>query len=175
MIKSTLISATLQNAQRILKVICYGKVDGREGAEVAPFGIDSSPLAGMSAIYCKTMNDANDVLIGYININQLAQPGENRIFATDTNGNEMCRVWLHNDGSVELGGTGAAGSNVNHAAQYEGLQTAFDQLKSDFNTFITTYNMHTHPGGSTTGTPNQHGNDSNADITPAKLANIKTQ
>jgi len=178
MVKSTYISALIKSGQRFITAKVFGN-DARSANECAPFGIDSLPPAKMIAVYSETSTSGAPVVIGYINTAQLvAAVGESRIYATDSNGAEKIRVWLHNDGTMELGGTGASGSNANHAAQYEGLQTAFNQFKSDFNSFITTFNSHVHTGVTTgsgsSGSTVTPGSDTTADITGAKLTTIKT-
>jgi hypothetical protein len=177
MISSKFISA-VTNKVRTLKVLCFGGFDVRTAKECLPYGVDSNPIANMIALYASTTQNSNAVIVGYINTNQLAQTGETRIFATDVNGVEQTRVWLHSDGTIELGGTGAAGSNTNHAVQYEALKTAFDQLKTDFNNHIALYTAHVHTGGTifgSTGVTTPSGTASSADMSGAKLTKIKTQ
>jgi hypothetical protein len=70
--------------------------------------------------------------------------------------------------------------NTNNAVQYQALETAFNQLKQDFDNFVATvYGVHVHIvttpdtiNGTASPTTNQ-GVPSTADITGAKIANIK--
>ena len=167
------ISTSFDDLQRrIIKVLRKGKSDVQTPMESAPFGIDSNPIKDMIAVYGQTEEKGKTVIIGYIDKNKLAASGETRLYSIDNNGNLKTYVWLKNDGTMEIGG------NTKHMVRYEELQTAFNQLKQDLNTFITIFNSHTHTGvtigvgsTSTTTTP---GTTSSADISPAKIDNIKT-
>jgi hypothetical protein len=171
-----LISSRFDSAgRRFVKVLRTGKEDTREGYQVAPFGDDSNPVnyEGMRAIFCETGVKGKQIILGYIHPNQLAQIGEKRIFSTDKNGNVKFYIWLHSDGTCDFGG------NTNHLTQFEALKTAFDELKADFNALVAQYNIHVHPGvstgaGTSGSTPNT-GVQSNADMSGAKLNNLKTQ
>lgn len=167
------ISTSFDDLQRrIIKVLRKGKSDVQTPIEASPFGIDSNPIKDMIAVYGQTEEKGKTVIIGYIDKNKLAASGETRLYSIDNNGNLKTYVWLKNDGTMEIGG------NTKHMVRYEELQTAFNQLKQDLNTFITIFNSHTHTGvtigvgsTSTTTTP---GTTSSADISPAKIDNIKT-
>jgi len=167
------ISTSFDDLQRrFIKVLRKGKSDVQTPMEASPFGIDSNPIKDMIAVYGQTEEKGKTVIIGYIDKNKLAASGETRLYSIDNNGNLKTYVWLKNDGTMEIGG------NTKHMVRYEELQTAFNQLKQDLNTFITIFNSHTHTGvtigvgsTSTTTTP---GTSSSADISPAKIDNIKT-
>lgn len=167
------ISTSFDDLQRrFIKVLRKGKSDVQTPIEASPFGIDSNPIKDMIAVYGQTEEKGKTVIIGYIDKNKLAASGETRLYSIDNNGNLKTYVWLKNDGTMEIGG------NTKHMVRYEELQTAFNQLKQDLNTFITIFNSHTHTGvtigvgsTSTTTTP---GTTSSADISPAKIDNIKT-
>jgi len=67
--------------------------------------------------------------------------------------------------AIELNG------NSNYAVKYNELKTAFDQLKSDFDNFVSTiYNLHVHPSpaGGSTGTTPTTGSASTADMSDSK-------
>jgi len=170
---TTIISTRFDSLKRrLIKVLRLGKSDVVEPFEVSPFGIDSNPLKDMKAIYMETQQKGVNVIVGYMNKNQLADVGETRLFSTDANGSLKTYIWLHNDGTMEIGGKN------NHIAQYEGLATAFNQLKSDFNDLVSKFNAHVHSGvttgAGTSAVPTTSGSSSNADITPAKIETIKT-
>lgn len=156
--------------RRIIKVLRKGNSDVQTSMEASPFGIDSNPLKDMIAIYGPTEEKGKTVIIGYVQKDKLADIGETRLFSTDADGAEQFFIWLKNDGTAEIGGTDY------HMVRYEKLEEAFNELKSDFNNFITAYNTHTHIGvtvglGSTSFTT--PGTQSAADITPAKISEIK--
>lgn len=166
------ISSELDSTKkRIVKFLRLGKSDVRTSVEVGPFGIDSSPVKDMIAIYSPTSINGKTVIIGYVNKNQLADVGEVRMYSTDSSGVQKFYTWLKNDGTFEIGG------KTDNAVRYSKLETAFNQLKSDFNTFIAAYNLHTHAGvtaGSSVTAITAPGTVSSADISPAKINEIKT-
>ena len=175
MILTTIKDSVIKAGQRTLQLIRYGKNDVVTAQESAPFGIDGNPIKDMIAIYSDTTG-TDQVIIGYFNKSQLAALGELRLFSTDAAGSEQVRIWLHANGDLELGGTGAAGSNTHHAVQYEALKTAYDQLRTDLNNFITIYNAHVHSGvttgGGSSGPTPASGTASTADMSSSKINKI---
>ena len=151
--------------RRIIKVLRRGKSDVQTSKEIGPFGIDSNPVNGMYAIHAETGIRGKTVIIGYININQIAAIGEMRLYSTDADGALKTYTWLKNDGTIEIGG------NDDFMVRYSKLETAFNELKQKFNTFAAAYT----PGGpSSVGTPPEI-QQSNADISQAKIETIKTK
>lgn len=147
------ISTALKAMVRTIKVSRFGKDDTVTGLEAMPYGDDSNPIANMDAVYLELSSRKNKVIVGYVNKQQLADVGEKRLYSTDVNGTPQFYIWMHADGTCEFGGKN------NHLTQFEALQTAFNQLKSDFN-------AHVH---SSNGTPPTV--PSTADVSGAKLAN----
>ncbi len=168
-----IISTEIDNlAQRVAKFLRFGLNDVQTAKQTAPYGMDSNPIKGMIAIYGATSDKGKPVIIGYINKNQLADVGEARIFSTDANGALKTYIWLQNDGIMEIG------SSVDNMVRFSELETAFNELKSDFNALVTAYNTHVHPGvtvgaGATLVTTST-GSSSTADISGAKIDEIKT-
>lgn len=109
---------------RILKVLRMGKNDVQTSFEAAPYGVDSNPIKDMEAIYGKTTKAGKTVILGYINKNQLAAVGENRIYSTDSNGNLKFYVWLKNDGTCELGG------DADNGVRYSPLNSELTAFKN---------------------------------------------
>lgn len=103
--------------------------------------------------------------------------GEKEIYSTDTAGtSKAATILLKNDGTIEIL------DNTDFAVRYSELETAFNELKSDLNDFVTLYNAHEHtvpPGtdaaGGTTSAhvPVTPASSSAADITGAKIDEIK--
>ena len=124
------ISTAIKSMMRTVKVSRFGKDDTVTGLEAMPYGDDSNPIAGMDAVYLELSSRKNKVIVGYINKQQLSDVGEKRIYSTDVNGTVQFYIWLHADGTCEFNG------KVNHLTQFEALQTAFNQLKSDFNAHV---------------------------------------
>lgn len=94
----------------------------------------------------------------------------------DTNGdtsieNENSSLKILNDGNIEING------NADYVTAFNDMKSAFDQLKSDLNNFITvTFNTHTHicaAPGVASATPIPIGTSSSADMSGAKVSNVK--
>ncbi len=137
-VKNAILEVISGKKLRTITATLFGPNDVKNYPESGPAGYDGSPITGLTAVFAKTNKSSASVFIGYVPTNQLSQPGESRIYATDANGVEKTRVWCHNDGTVELGGTGSAGSNTNHATQYEALALAITNYFVAQNTAITT-------------------------------------
>ncbi len=158
------ISTSLDSVKRrITKVLKHGKNNVVTGLESAPYGIDSNPIADMRAIYSITEDTGKKVIIGYINKNQLASVGENRIYSTDSDGALKFFIWLKNDGTCELGG------DTDNAVRYSPLNTGLQQLVSDLQAQLTLIATGIAGGGGsyTPGTLS-------LDITDSKIDEIKT-
>lgn len=158
--------------RRIVKVLRMGKSDVQTSVEAMPYGIDSNPVKDMIAVWAETGEKGKTVIVGYLNKNQLADVGEFRTYSTDSTGELKFYIWQKNDGSCEIGG------DVDNMVRYSKLEEAFNQLKEDFNNFVTTYNSHVHSGVTTgpgsSGTTPATGTTSSADISEAKIDEIKT-
>lgn len=167
------ISTKIVSNKRLIKFLRFGKSDVQENNEVGPFGFDSNPIKDMAAVYAKTSQNGESVIIGYINKNQISDIGESRIFSTDAEG--LLKFYLHlkNDGTAEFGG------DTDFMVRFSKLEEAFDEIKMDLNNVINVFNAHTHPTAPTgpisiptgAGIPLQ---PSVADISPAKIEEIKT-
>ena len=159
-------------ARRVIKFFRYGNSDVQTAIESAPHGIDSVPFKDLVGVYAKTSSSGKTALIGYLIKDRLADVGETRLFSTDEQGGLQTYIWLKNDATIEIGG------GTDNMVRFSELETAFNQLKQDFNTFVTaTYNTHTHISAapaSPTATPLPVGTSSSADISGAKIDEIKT-
>lgn len=164
-------------SRRVVKVLRYGTKDVQTAIESAPFGIDANPYKDLIAVYGKTDSKGKKIILGYLNKNQIADVGEIRLYSTDSSGVEKFYTFLKNDGTMEIGG------NSDNMVRFSELENAFNELKSDFNTLVTTFNGHIHTTTATVGaTPTPGviaptttpGTSSTADISPAKIDEIKT-
>tara|TARA_R110000822_G_scaffold123489_3_gene257905 strand:+ start:15592 stop:16080 length:489 start_codon:yes stop_codon:yes gene_type:complete len=117
-------SAVISSGRRILKVFEFG---AKTAVQSGPFGDDSSPLKDMVAIFGKTSNLEEPVILGYINKNQLAQPGEKRIFSLKPDGSLSIDIFLKTDGTLEIGG------NVDNMIRYGPLNTALQSHNAAIN------------------------------------------
>lgn len=97
------------------------------------------------------------------------QPGEKKLYSID-GGAISAFVDFLNTGILQLNG------DADFAVRFSELETAFNELKTDFNDFITnTYNLHNHPTAPVgpVSTPSVTGTESTADISGAKIDEIK--
>lgn len=122
---STVNSSEVDGGQRILTVQQYGP---KTANECAPFGDDSCPVPNLTAIYAETGNDGDQVIIGYINLNQLAAAGEKRFYSVGPDGTVATYLWLKSDGTTQFGGTGD--NLVRYAALNTALQAAITALNA---------------------------------------------
>jgi hypothetical protein len=166
------ISNEVSNLFRKIKVRRQGNTDVQTPSQAAPFGIDSVPIPGMSAIYAETGKKGKAVVIGYLNKSLLAQDGETRIYSVDEDGALKTFIWLKADGTIEIGGS------AKNMVRYQELESAFNTLKTDFNDLVSKFNTHVHSGvstgGGSSGVPSVTDSASTADITGAKIEEIKT-
>lgn len=161
-------SFSLKNLKRVLKVFQFGV---KTAAEAAPFGDDAAPLKDMIAIFAESSNNAEPVIIGYINKNQIAAAGEKRIYSLKADGELSSYIHLKNDETIELFGA------ADNLVRYSKLKEGFDTLRTDLNALITAYNTHVHVSAAP-GTPNaptlSTGTASSASVDASKIENIKT-
>ena len=168
-------SKTDDQDRRLVKSLGWGDDDVQENITASSFGDDSHPVKDMIAIYSDTTDIGEPVIIGYVNKDQISKVGEKRIFSTDADGVLSFALHLKNDGTAEFGG------DADFMVRYNELETGFNALKSDLNTFISTFNAHVHPfvglavgvPGITTPTTTA-GSPSSADISGEKINEIKT-
>lgn len=122
-------------------------------------GDDTSPPDGSSVIIL-SIGEAWKIAIGTDDgIVPSMSPGEKKIYSTSS-GSISAFINLKEDGTIEING------NTDFAVAFNDLETAFNQLKSDFNT-------HTHASVTSLGTPTVPVPQSTADISPAKVSEVK--
>jgi hypothetical protein len=161
--------------QRVVKFLGLGKNDTKTAVQISPPGTDSSPIKGMVAVYSRTASKDGSVVVGYLLKDLQAKPGEHRTFSTNTNGDLKFYIWQKDDGTCEIGG------NAKNMVRYQELETAFNALKDAHNKLVDAFNQHMHPTAGT-GPPSIAtpiptlipAVASTADITPAKINEIKT-
>jgi len=111
-------SASIEGGKRIIKSLTMG--GAATAKEAYPFGIDSQPPEGCTAIYADTSNIDEAVIIGYINKNQLAEPGSSRIYAIGSSGEVSGFLYARASGVLELNG------NQFSSVRFQNLKTAID-------------------------------------------------
>lgn len=128
MILVKILSSALDDLQRrIPKFKRFGNSDVQTSFESGPYGIDSSPIKDMVAVYSETGEKGKTVIVGYINKNQLADVGETRLFSTDAQGVLKSYAWLKNDGTIEFNG------NENNLVRYTPLNSGLEAQKELIN------------------------------------------
>lgn len=172
------IEHAIQKGFRRIKSVVTGKDDAQTPYEVMPFGVDGVAPKSWRAVYSKTEEDGKSIIIGYFNLAQLDTlvRGEHRIYSTDPDGVISTSIYMRGDGTMEVGG------DVDFMVRYNALETAFNQLQSDHDDLVTTFNAHIHTTTATVGTgppgvispTTTTESPSTADITPAKIEEIKT-
>ena len=168
---SKVISTAMSAKERIIQVLRLGSKDIQEAEQVQPFGIDSNPIKNVMAVFSETSTSSEPVIIGYFNDSPKAEIGGVRFYSTNTSGAEQTYIYLRANGDIEIGG------NTDNMVRYSALEIAFNQLRSDLNSLITTFNSHVHTGGTisgSTGTTATPGSPSTANISGAKIDKIKT-
>ena len=160
---TTTLSTAVDSMNRLIqKVRRLGKYDIQTAPIAAPYGVDSNPIEGMVAIFAETSMKGDQVIIGYVNKNAIAEVGGLGLFSTNSAGAEQFYVYLRASNNLELGG------DARHLARFEELETAFNELKS-------AYNSHTHLS-TATGTPTSTTSAaSSADISACKIDNITVE
>lgn len=149
--------------RRLVKVLRIGKSDVRTPFEALPYGLDSNPIKDMVCVYSPTGENGKDVIVGYLNKNQLAGVGEFRTYSTDENGEVKFYTWLKNDGTMELGGTD------DNLVRYQKLSDATTSYQNKISTELNKISIALASlGGSYTP------GDVTFDISQAKINEIKT-
>lgn len=138
-----IISTAWDASNRLLpKFFRLGKSDVQTAKQVTPFGIDSNPLPEMRALYAQTGENGQTCIIGYIQEDMIAEPGEVRLFAIGGEGNVVNSIHISNAGNIFIGVEKPAQDNT--FVRYNELNIAITQLTTEFNAFVTAYNAHTH-------------------------------
>lgn len=150
------ISSEVVKLRRVIKMLRTGKGDVRTAHQVSPFGFDSVPLKDMVAVFAQTEERGKSLLIGYLNKDIIAAPGETRLYSLNSNGVLQTYVWLKNNGVILIGG------DTKHFVEFEALKAKWDA-------HIAEYNLHSHAGN---GVPPTVQSTSNIDDT--KTENVKT-
>ena len=121
-------TSIIEQGRRILKSFVRSKRDVQTSFFAASWGDDSCPVDNSDVLHSATGGD-DTVIIGVINQNQKTNPGEKRIFATDANGAVVVDIYLRNDGSIEVAGTGD--NLVKYIPLNAGLQTFITNLNAE--------------------------------------------
>lgn len=181
---SIVISSLISEGSRLVKTLVYGLRDRKTHLEAMPFGVDAVPVENIRAVVVQSATSEERIVLGYVNTNQEAEPGEYRIYSLGPDGETLATyMWLKTDGTIEIGG------DARTAVKFQELKTAFDELKQDFNDLVDHVDNHEHDGvivtvsggsgGPAIGTPGSsnpptsNATPSVADIDPAEQPNVK--
>lgn len=103
--------------RRTLKVLRFGKSDVKTPLEAMPFGTDAVPLKDMIAVYAPVGVNGKAAIVGYVNQNQLAEPGEHRTYSVNDDHEVQSYIYLKNDGVIDIMAKGikvvSDGENLN--------------------------------------------------------------
>jgi len=170
------LSSKIVEGLRLIKVIKSGKADTRQAYQSAPHGIESAPAESeeVVALYSYTEKRGEPVIVGYLNKRAVVNAGETKVYSTDADGEEQIAIKLTSDGKIQIAG------DSDFAVRFTELEKGFNELKSDLNSLIQSYNAHTHPftglapgtAGSTSKTP-KTGSSSSAEISDAKVEDVQ--
>lgn len=134
-------------------------------------GIDECPVSDFAtAIILKIGNYSVCIGIDDAILSEVDE-GEKEIYSIlPVTNTKAASILLKADGTIECNG------NTDFAVAFNDLKTGFDQLKSDFNTFVTTiYNLHNHPTAPTgpVSVPSVTGSSTSASIDASKVDTVK--
>lgn len=138
---SAIISRVKEATKEAIKVLRFGKDDVQTADQYLPFGIDSKPVKETPAIWLKTSDKGEPVIIGYYGNSDQTNPGEARIYATDSSGTEVFSMLFKNDGTVEFGGSDDFLMRFNNSkAVIDEIQQDIASLKQVFSSWVTAPN-----------------------------------
>lgn len=112
-----------QATKDFIKVLRFGRNDVQTPYNCLPHGVDSKPVKNKIGLHVQTANSSESVIVGYIDRSDLTKEGETRIYATDTQGNEVFSIMLSNDGKCAIGGT------TDNMVRYSKLKEEYDKTK----------------------------------------------
>ena len=126
-----------ENNVRMLQVEITEPNDKQSIEQIAFSGEDNAPVEGDTVAIIE-VSESYKIAIGVQDsIDPEVETGERKIYSQDSGGIQAF-VYLKNDGQLILNGTG------DFAVRYNELKTAFDGLKDDLNSLISSYNAHIH-------------------------------
>lgn len=170
---ATVISNEVKNLFRMVKSYTIGK-NIVTAKYVASGCIDFNPVKNMKPIYAKTGNNSEPIVIGYMLKSAIddLNTGEGAFYSVNDSEVPQAIVKARKNGNLEVNG------DSDFMVRYSKLEEAYNQLKSDLDSLVSSYNSHVHPGvtsggSSTAPTPTQ-GSPSTGNITGAKIDNVLT-
>lgn len=157
--------AKITDKIRQIIAIIWGKNDVRNAYDVTPYGIDASPIKGMTAVYANTENNGQPIVVGYINKNQIAKPGECRMFSTNDSGSFQAQVYALQDGNILIGDSETIAAYTDFFVKWTAFNTTIQAYLVTQNAAITT---------AISGLGGAYVTPPPPDFSSAKTTNIKT-
>lgn len=164
-----------ENNVLLLKVELTDPDDMQTAQLITQAGEDNNPPKESRVVIFSIGNAWKVAIAVDDGIEPQVEQGERKIYSSDA-GQIKAFIHFKKNGDIIINGDG------DNAVRYSELETAFNQLKSDFDSLVSAYNSHIHTTTATVGpgpTPGviapttSSGSPSTADITPAKIDNIK--
>jgi len=121
-----------QATRAFIKVLRYGNADYQTSEQYLPYGVDSKPVNGINAAHATTSNNSDTIVFAYKIESSLTNPGEIRIYATDSDGVDVFSLLLKNDGTAEFGG------NTDNLVRFLKLDNALQLFITDLNAKLVT-------------------------------------
>lgn len=125
--------------------------------EAGPWGMDARAIKGTVGLYAPTQRDGDELFLGWLIKDRLAEIGETRLFSTDANGVQKFNAWLRADGTMLLGDSITPADYANFAVLYNESLAENNKLKATINDLVQRWNAFCNaytPGSpSTLGTP----------------------
>lgn len=174
------ISNKIEEGLRILKFTRNGRSDTVTSYLGAPFGEDFVPPKNAKMVQIRSTNSEESVIVCVINqADDSLKEGEKLIYSTDANGNVKSKIYLRDDGTVEVKGSKVEFlEGEDFAVRYTALESQFNELNDKYNDLVSKWNAFSNayvPGGPTAvGLPPtaSSGSASTADITLTKVEEI---
>lgn len=171
---ATIKSTEVLKGWRLPKFLRKGLFDVQTAWQAAPANTDSVPREGTIAVYSQTSTQGKPVIVGYINLNQIAGAGEHRTFSEDANGAVKFYIWQKANGTCEIGGSD------DFMVRYSNMSLAFQELQdsvNDLKQLIASWVVAPGDGGAALKAVlgSWVGDALVEDITKAKIAEIKTK
>lgn len=137
---SKIISSAITNGKILIKLLVLGKYDIREAKQISPFGIDSNPTNDKRGLFISTSTIGKYYSVGIINTNCKSQPGETRLFSTNSQGIFKYNIWLRADGTMLQGDSDNPAVYTNFAVKYNESKSEQDKLKATVDSLVTKWN-----------------------------------
>lgn len=159
------------NNTRLMMQVQITDADDIQTVELmVPPGVDVNPPDESKVIVIDVSKAYKIAIVADDNIEPSMLEGEKKIYSINA-GTIAAFINLLKSGIIEVNG------NADFAVRFTALESAFNELKGDFNQLITDYNGHGHggvqTGGGTSGVTNTPGTSSSADMSGAKVDTVK--